>query len=123
MAKQETPELFAMIPFASRQFEKDSSYRGTKFAGDITAEDFASTVNKWYWEQYREELDKLFEDKQDKKAVASKWGEMPGLKEGYAPFCKHLFVPNFFTKASVGVCHGRVEWLLSSFPNGREYLL
>jgi hypothetical protein len=61
-------------PFAARQFD-DPSYAGTKLSYDK----------------------QLFEDKVNE-IYAS--GTVP-LVDGYAPFCKHLFIPNF-TDAKVG---------------------
>ena len=66
-------------PFCYRQFaENDSSsksYSGTVFSNSM--EDFTRIVN----ERYSEEL----------------------LQDGYAPFCKHLFLNNDFTDAKVNV--------------------
>jgi hypothetical protein len=65
-------------PFCFRQFaenESSKSYGGTIFTK--TMEEFTDIVN----ERYSEEA----------------------LKDGYAPFCKHLFVVNDFTDARVNV--------------------
>ncbi|KAL6060378.1 DUF3228 domain-containing protein (Fragment), variant 2 [Balamuthia mandrillaris] len=67
-------------PFAFRQFE-DASYAGTRIVGMSKAE-FEEKVNHHY----------------DRKEAES---ETTCLAEGYAPFCKHLFIPNF-TGATVG---------------------
>ncbi|KAL6067639.1 Flagellar associated protein [Balamuthia mandrillaris] len=67
-------------PFAFRQFE-DASYAGTRVVGMSKAE-FEEKVNHHY----------------DHKEAES---ETTCLAEGYAPFCKHLFIPNF-TGATVG---------------------
>ena len=66
-------------PFCFRQFaeheSQSKSYLGTVFS--ISVSDFEAVVN----ERYDESL----------------------LQEGYAPFCKHLFVKNDFTDAKVNV--------------------
>ncbi|KAI2502214.1 Protein of unknown function (DUF3228) [Fragilaria crotonensis] len=65
-------------PFCYRQFaenESSKSYSGTVFENSM--EDFCRIVN----ERYSEE----------------------SLQEGYAPFCKHLFLVNDFTDAKVNV--------------------
>jgi hypothetical protein len=66
-------------PFAFRQFREHAhahpGYTGTVF--DISVDKFEQIVN----ERYREQ----------------------DLKPGYAPFCKHLFVENDFTNATVNV--------------------
>lgn len=70
--------VLVIDPFCSRQFaenESSKSYGGTIFTNSI--EEFTKIVN----ERYSEEA----------------------LKEGYAPFCKHLFVVNDFTNARVNV--------------------
>lgn len=65
-------------PFCFRQFEENESsktYGGTIFTSSM--EEFTKIVN----ERFSEKL----------------------LKDGYAPFCKHLFVENDFTDARVNV--------------------
>lgn len=65
-------------PFCFRQFsehEQSRAYLGTVFP--LSVFDFEDIVN----ERYDESL----------------------LKDGYAPFCKHLFVKNDFTEAQVNV--------------------
>ena len=65
-------------PFCFRQFEESEAsktYSGTVF--ELSMEDFEKIVN----ERYKSE----------------------DLKDGYAPFCKHLFLTNDFTKAQVNV--------------------
>jgi len=73
---------FNLIPFAFRQFD-DPSYTGSKFS--CTKEFFVQKLNELYKEKEEREEEEGYE-----------------LKEGYAPFCKHLFVPNF-TEARVPV--------------------
>lgn len=81
-----TPPNLVVDPFCFRQFQEKrpkittedaagNGYTGTIF--DISIADFEKIVNK----RYREE----------------------DLQEGYAPFCKHLFVTNDFTNAVVNV--------------------
>jgi hypothetical protein len=73
-----TSRHLVVDPFCFRQFrENDVSkgYSGTVF--DVSIEDFERIVN----ERFKE-------------------GD---LKDGYAPFCKHLFVENDFTDAVVNV--------------------
>mmetsp|Transcript_4925 Transcript_4925/g.5483 ORF Transcript_4925/g.5483 Transcript_4925/m.5483 type:complete len:240 (+) Transcript_4925:91-810(+) len=65
-------------PFCYRQFaenESSKSYGGNVFSNSMS--EFTDIVN----ERYKEE----------------------DLKEGYAPFCKHLFIVNDFTDARVNV--------------------
>jgi len=72
-------------PFAARNFfEPGTTPRGREFIEFHTA-DFERRVNEWYNEQVKQ-------------------GFNP-LKDGYAPFCKHLFVPNFVP----GLIDGAVE--------------
>jgi hypothetical protein len=77
-------------PFAFRQFREHAvahpGYTGTVF--DIAIDEFEEIVNR----RYREE----------------------DLKPGYAPFCKHLFVENDFTDATVNV--------LKITPENEEFL-
>eukprot|EP00161_Ancyromonas_sigmoides_P005324 TRINITY_DN156_c0_g1_i1.p2 TRINITY_DN156_c0_g1~~TRINITY_DN156_c0_g1_i1.p2 ORF type:complete len:203 (-),score=79.63 TRINITY_DN156_c0_g1_i1:50-658(-) len=61
-------KLLAMDAFAIRQFS-DPTYAGTRFA-DISPSDFLAKA-----------LEKM--------------GPNPDLKDGYAPFCKHIFIENF----------------------------
>lgn len=73
-----TSKHLVVDPFCSRQFQEQESskmYSGTIFS--LSIEEFESIVNLRY-----NEID---------------------LKEGYAPFCKHLFVKNDFTDARVNV--------------------
>ena len=58
---------FVVDPFCARQFDASSS---KKPFIDATIEDFEARVNELA-------------------------GDSPTLHDGYAPFCKHLFVPNF----------------------------
>jgi hypothetical protein len=65
-------------PFCYRQFaenESSKSYSGTVFENSM--EDFCRIVNERYHEH--------------------------SLQDGYAPFCKHLFLVNDFTNAKVNV--------------------
>mmetsp|Transcript_17764 Transcript_17764/g.29357 ORF Transcript_17764/g.29357 Transcript_17764/m.29357 type:complete len:230 (-) Transcript_17764:1381-2070(-) len=66
-------------PFCYRQFAENKaaseSYSGTVFSNSM--EEFTDIVNQRYSEE--------------------------DLKDGYAPFCKHLFVVNDFTDAQVNV--------------------
>jgi Protein of unknown function (DUF3228) len=73
-----TPRNIVVDPFCFRQFrEKDTSkgFTGTVF--DVSIEAFERIVNERFTES--------------------------SLKDGYAPFCKHLFVANDFTDATVNV--------------------
>ena len=64
--------------FALRQF-MDAGYAGTKIP--ISPEKFMDRVLKFYHE--RAEMQREFPDR-------------PVLIDGYAPFCKHIFMPNFW---------------------------
>lgn len=71
-------------PFCFRQFdqhEQSQKYLGTIFS--LSVSEFETTVN----ERYDESL----------------------LQDGYAPFCKHLFIKNDFTDAQVNVLPITVE--------------
>jgi hypothetical protein len=61
--------MFVIDPFAFKQFDANIAYEGTRVEYDKQA--FEAKINELY---------------------AS--GDYP-LVDGYAPFCKHLFVPNF----------------------------
>lgn len=63
--------------FAHRQFE-DPNYNGTKIR--IPKQEFMNRVTQFY---------------EQRKAVADEFQDRPVLIDGYAPFCKHLFMPNF----------------------------
>jgi Protein of unknown function (DUF3228) len=64
--------------FAFRQFD-DASYSGTRIRG-MSKVEFMTKVLVYY--EQRQTLELEFHDR-------------PALVDGYAPFCKHLFVPNF----------------------------
>lgn len=77
-AMSATTKALVVDPFCFRQFaenEASSSYGGTTFKTTIA--DFEEVVNRHYDESM--------------------------LKEGYAPFCKHVFIANDFTDAVVNV--------------------
>ena len=59
-----------MDPFCFKSFEQ---FQKTIAPATLDRDEFVNTINTFYLEN------------KDK----------GGLKEGYAPFCKHLFVPNF----------------------------
>lgn len=83
--------------FAFRQFD-DPNYSGSKLHR-TSKECFMSEVMGFY---------------EKRKAVELEFGDRPALVDGYAPFCKHLFMPNF------------VEGLLSStlqIDESNEHLL
>jgi hypothetical protein len=63
--------------FAARQWEP--TYAGTRIAG-ISTQDFMVKVLDYYGERKKLELE--FYDR-------------PALVDGYAPFCKHIFIPCF----------------------------
>ncbi|ETV77295.1 hypothetical protein H257_08743, partial [Aphanomyces astaci] len=65
---QRMPRQFALDAFCLRQFD-DPNYKGTQLHHDKAA--FEAKINQ------------LFDDNE------------VTLVDGYAPFCKHLFVPNF----------------------------
>lgn len=74
----------AFDEFAMRQFG-DPNYAGTKI--NIEKEDFMRVVLYHY-------------DK--KKSVEVEFGDQPVLVDGYAPFCKHLFMPNWMNDVRDG---------------------
>ncbi len=63
--------------FAFRQFD-DPAYGGTKIP--LTKSEFMAKVLSYY------------DDAHD---VAEEFRDRPVLVDGYAPFCKHIFMPNF----------------------------
>lgn len=65
-----TSAKILLDPFCFKQFEKTA---GSYFI-DLDKAEFAAKVNEFY--------------------VTS---DKSCLKDGYAPFCKHLFIPNTFT--------------------------
>jgi len=65
----------ALDPFAARNFVEPGSAPDGRAFIEFSKADFELRINQWYDEQ-----------------LAA--GGSP-LKDGYAPFCKHLFVPNF----------------------------
>lgn len=73
--------------FCYRQFD-DAKYNGTKIGMD--KEKFMEKVIELYDEKL--EMEKEFKDR-------------PALIDGYAPFCKHLFIPNFDSS----ILQGEVE--------------
>lgn len=62
--------------FAYRQFD-DAMYAGTKLRLSKTA--FLEKVHAYYGERAQ---------------MAHEFGDRPALIDGYAPFCKHIFMPN-----------------------------
>mmetsp|Transcript_101158 Transcript_101158/g.184648 ORF Transcript_101158/g.184648 Transcript_101158/m.184648 type:complete len:308 (+) Transcript_101158:82-1005(+) len=75
--------VIVLDPFAARNFiEPGKAAEGRAFI-DFDKEEFAKRVNSYYLER-----------------VAA--GEEP-LQAGYAPFCKHIFVPNFVSGLLDGV--------------------
>ena len=67
----------ALDEFALRQFT-DPTYAGTRVSMAPSA--FMARV----WEYYGE-----------RKRIQDEFNDAPVLVDGYAPFCKHLFMPNF----------------------------
>lgn len=78
----------ALDPFCFRQFD-NPEYSGTQVTG-ISKQDFINEVNRLYME--------------------SPDADTP-LQDGYASFCKHLFVPNFTSATS-----GTVELVPELMP-------
>jgi hypothetical protein len=66
-------KTFVVDPFAKRQFD-DPAYSGTRIEHPV--------------EQFEAEINRMYQASECK------------LVDGYAPFCKHLFVPNFTPAAS-----------------------
>lgn len=85
MASSESAAI-ALDEFAFRQFD-DPSYAGTRIQG-ISKDAFMEKVLSYYEE--RKTLEVEFEDR-------------PALVDGYAPFCKHIFMPNFLQDVKVPV--------------------
>lgn len=67
----------ALDEFALRQFS-DPNYAGTKLS--ISTEKFMQHVHGYYAER---------------KHIQDEFNDAPVLVDGYAPFCKHIFMPNF----------------------------
>lgn len=64
-------------PFAYRQFD-NPTHSGTKIP--IPQQDFMDAVLDYY---------------NKRQSVADEYRDAPVLIDGYAPFCKHVFMPNF----------------------------
>eukprot|EP00177_Eucheuma_denticulatum_P007022 GFKZ01012774.1.p1 GENE.GFKZ01012774.1~~GFKZ01012774.1.p1 ORF type:complete len:242 (-),score=33.49 GFKZ01012774.1:777-1409(-) len=77
----------ALDSFARRQFD-DPAYHGTKIPISPTA--FMTHVLCYYSQRQQ---------------VADQFPDAPVLVDGYAPFCKHIFMPNFVT----GIVDGAVR--------------
>lgn len=71
-----SPDI-ALDEFAYRQFD-DAEYGGTKIP--VSKECFMQKVESYYAER---------------KAVENEYPDRPVLVDGYAPFCKHIFMSNF----------------------------
>lgn len=84
MSKAESKCDISLDPFAYRQFD-DTGYAGTKIG--VSKEEFMNKVKEFYDE--RKQMQQEFEDR-------------PVLIDGYAPFCKHIFMPNFDDNIVVG---------------------
>lgn len=67
----------ALDEFALRQFT-DPNYAGTKIS--ISSESFMARVMEYY---------------EKRKQIQDEFKDAPVLVDGYAPFCKHIFMPNF----------------------------
>jgi len=88
-------------PFAYRQFD-DAEYSGTKITG-VTKEAFMKHVCGYYEERLA--LEKEFPDR-------------PVLVDGYAPFCKHIFIPNFsdcILQGEMEITNDNVSLMRSSY--------
>jgi hypothetical protein len=80
----EKPRALVLDPFCYRQFAENEcsrSYAGTVFT--ISMDDFTRIVNERY--------------------EANDTPTSVLLQDGYAPFCKHMFVRNDFTDATVNI--------------------
>lgn len=89
--------------FAARQFNS-STYAGTRVEYDPA--EFERKVNDYYAERH---------------ALEREFSDRPALVDGYAPFCKHLFVPNFTgAKASAVPITPENEHLLRSRYEARR---
>ena len=83
-------------PFCFKQFEKTA---GSNFI-DMEKLDFASRINDFY--------------------ITS---GPSSLKDGYAPFCKHLFIPNTFTNmvsACAEITSENAKFLMSAYEARRS---
>ena len=69
MKSTQTLTKIVLDPFCFKQFEKAA---GSQFIS-VPKEEFTAKINEFY--------------------LAQK--DNGALKDGYAPFCKHLFIPNF----------------------------
>lgn len=83
MAQSKNHDI-ALDSFAYRQFD-DADYAGTKIP--VSKEDFMKHVHAFY---------------NERKQMQEEYGDRPALIDGYAPFCKHLFMPNFDDRIIVG---------------------
>lgn len=78
MASDQDENTIALDDFALRQWKEDYS-SGTSLK-EVDTTSFMSRVNKYY---------------QERKGMQDKFQDKPVLVDGYAPFCKHIFMPNF----------------------------
>ena len=85
-----------MDPFCYKQFEKSA---GSNYI-EIDKAEFTARVNDFYENS-----------------------DASVLKEGYAPFCKHLFIPNTFTSmisTSAEITPENSQYLASAYEARRE---
>lgn len=92
----------SLDPFAHRQFDPESK-KGLPIVG-YTKEEFVKHVNRIYEERKKENSGKEI------------------LVDGYAPFCKHLFIPNFTQSrtAFMKITKDNEQFLKSAYKARRE---
>ena len=96
-------KLLRLDPFCFRQFEAGAGYAGTSLAS-VSKEEFMARLNGWYMSHPGQEREAL-------------------LQPGYAPFCKHLFVPNWIDGVEVGaleISERTLPYLRSGYQKRRE---
>lgn len=91
--------------FSYRQFDSPT-YGGTKIP--ISKEEFMQHVTKYY---------------NERKVMANEFQDRPVLIDGYAPFCKHIFMPNFDDRimdAAVRITEENVSLLRCKYEARKE---
>lgn len=95
----------ALDKFAFRQFD-DPNYGGTKIP--MSKDSFMARVLSFY---------------EERKSMAEEFADRPVLIDGYAPFCKHIFMPNFMDEirdGAVAITSGNEGLLKTKYEKRKE---
>lgn len=88
----------ALDEFAFRQFD-DPKYAGTRIPPSVSKTEFMEKVLDYYGQR---------------RAMEAEFDDRPTLVAGYAPFCKHIFMPNWIQGLTVPVVKVRSTSLRNS---------